>query len=62
MTMASPTQENIPLELVYRLRGLVHCRHGGKRGVDRQTWDREGDESSASASSGGRKRDTMGLT
>lgn len=59
MTMASLTQENIPLELVYRLRGLVHCRHGGKHGVGRQTWAREGDEGSASA--GSRKRDTMGL-
>lgn len=59
MTMASLTQENIPLELVYRLRGLMHCRHGGKHGVGRQTWAREGDEGSASA--GSRKRDTKGL-
>lgn len=32
MTMATLIKENLSLELAYRIRGLLHYRHGGKHG------------------------------
>lgn len=49
-TRVTLREENISLELPYRFRCLVYCRHTGRHG------SREGTEGSASESAGSGKR------